>query len=239
MYAAAAQQGRHCDPALPLDLQSASGYQDRGDRCEGRYRSRNVSASDIVLVAFDASQQELTPGTTVVLRWGSMGADADSWLTAQNLRRTSLYRMDRRTARGEREFRWDTHTAAAGGVREGDLGAVLTGRLNIGGAPQRVYLPVTTGAAAPVAGARQRRMQFRLGASFQKLSWRISTYAPDRETVEGTTDWTRFSGRLDKDTLVYAGVTLQPGRCFYFEMSGKGDNGLPAAEELYLCEPAK
>ena len=233
---ALSQQRSHCDPVLPQNTDTDSGYQDRGDRCEGVYRSRKVSPTSLLLVAFDARRQELTPGTTVVLQWGRVNAGDDALLTVQNLRRGSLYRMDHGCARGERAFRWDTRLAARAGVQAGELGAVVTSHVRIEGTPQQVYLPVTT--ATEAAPSAERRLRFRLGSAFKKLSWRYYTYDAALQSAEMTADWKPFAGRLDKDTLVSIDVALPRGRCFYFELAGKEESGLPSEEALYLCEPA-
>jgi hypothetical protein len=226
----------HCDTAVPTNTSTPGGYQERGDRCEGKYTGRNVAAADVVLVAFDASRQNVLPNTTTVIRLPAAAADAK--LTAQSLRHEVLYRMDRHVARGESDFQWSTAIATAAGLRAGELGLVLTTHRSIAGRDEIVYSPVQTTQDATTNGVQIRTARLRLGTDFDKLEWRISKYSVGDRAIETTSDWIGFRVALRRWLLVPVEMSLEPGRCYLLEVSG-GAEGHAAGGEFYLCESTR
>jgi hypothetical protein len=226
----------HCDTAVPTNTSTPIGYQERGDRCEGKYTGRNVAAADVVVVAFDASRQNVLPNTTTVIRLPTAAADAK--LTALSLRRDVLYRMDRHVLHGERDFRWSTAIAASAGLRAGDLGLVLTTHRHIAGRDEIVYSPVQTMQDVETNGIRLRTARLRLGTDFDTLEWRISKYSIGDRSIEKTSDWTGFRVTLRRGLLVPVEMSLEPGRCYLLEVSGIAE-GHAAGAEFYLCESAR
>jgi hypothetical protein len=222
----------HCDPNVPTNDSTAIGYHDRGDRCEGKYATRAVGAADVVLLAFDAAEQQITPGTPAVVRWAAAGAPAQ--LTAQSFRRNILYRMDRRVARGEREFRWDTTIAAQANLHTSEVGLVLTSQRVIAGQPEIVYWPVSANAPAATQ-PKIRRVQLRLGLDFESLKWQLSTYSAGEREIEKPSGWVPLLIPLRKGDVVPLDLSLQAGRCHLLEVSGMDAERHPAGKEFYLC----
>lgn len=230
------QPASHCDSAVPTNNTIPIGYQERGDRCEGKYRNRNVAAADIALMAFDASRQSLQPGSVAVLQWQTPPQDA--WLTAQSLRRDLLYRMDRRVRRSEQQFRWDTSLVQAAGFGANELGLVLTSLRVIAGRQELVHYPVGSALVSRTA-MTPRRLLLRLGADFRSLKWRLSRYAANDQIIDTTSDWNPMRVSLWKGLIVPIDVTLSGGSCYLMEVAGRTTEELPASKEFYLCEPAK
>jgi hypothetical protein len=230
-------QEAHCHPSVPTNSATPSGYQERGNRCEGKYQARDVSPADVLVTAFDGIGQPIAIPShgNITLRWPAP-IPVDAWLTGQSLRRDLPYRVDHRVKKGEREFKWPTATARAAGISE--ISVVMTSQRTLGGRPRQAYWPVTTTVDARGA-AVTRRLRLRLGADFQTLKWRFSAFDGKMVAIEQSSPWTAFSGALGRGFSLSVDLGLRAGRCYLFEVSGIGGNGLPSSRAIYLCEPAR
>jgi hypothetical protein len=132
----------YCDPRLPLNSSRPTGYQPRGDRCEGQY-AQAISASTLFVVAFQSSSIAMQPMDKVVVSWAK--SDSTVHLRVKSSHPEAFYQMDTQRAAGDEHFAWSMEIIKALGVNPGDLLALVSSTISIGEAEHLVYRPLTFG----------------------------------------------------------------------------------------------
>lgn len=138
-----------CDPAVPRNDSQASGYQLRGDRCEGIYK-RPVASFGIQLVSLTASTGPTnicSAGGSVYMTWPVGAADgggASVHVMAESLRPLLYYRLDVDRQPNTTSFAWPPSPRCNNDVAltASDVGILARTRMTLGARQIDVLLPV-------------------------------------------------------------------------------------------------
>lgn len=138
-----------CDPTLPRNDSQASGYQLRGDRCEGIYK-RPVASFGIQLVSLTASTSLTnicSAGGPVYMTWPAGAAQegrAPVHVMAESLRPLLYYRLNVDRQPNTTSFPWPSSPRCNNDValKAGDIGILARTRLTLGARQVDVLLPV-------------------------------------------------------------------------------------------------
>ena len=148
-----------CDPAVPQNEAQASGYRQRNDRCEGKYK-RDVASFGVQLVSLMGSvpfEDLCTQGQAVHLVWPAhAGASSKPvHLQVESLRPTLEYRLN--TARPARSssYEWPREPRCSNDIqlRSSEVALIARSESSIGSTPTDVLLPVAL-AAQPTVPVR-------------------------------------------------------------------------------------
>lgn len=133
----------YCDSSLIKLSYGPSGYQNRGDRCEGIY-IKEVSSSTLMIASFTESfeQFNLTSDKPLLIEWSKSPANSTIHLRAEGIKRKLYYRMDTYSAPGSTSYSWPTSFIASQNITKNDVGIVGTFQHKINQQQRDIYIPL-------------------------------------------------------------------------------------------------
>jgi hypothetical protein len=138
-----------CDQSVPQDAAQTSGYRQRDDRCEGKYK-RNVSSFGVQLVSLTAGAplEDLcgSPTQVVHLVWPAPGTPNDKpvRLQVESLRRGLEYRLNTIRPAQSSSYAWPQEPRCNADVklRGPEIGLLARTEVSLGSTAVDVLLPV-------------------------------------------------------------------------------------------------
>ena len=203
-------QPASCDPSIePAKSLAQLQYKNRGQHCEGFYRSR-VSANDLSLVSFTKGPLRY-PSTEAKTLKLSIPASIDQQanIRGYGIPRDLYYRMDLSLSKGE-SFDWDTGTVLLKNDRTKHARFIgLLGMSRESGS--EVFVPVAVN-----LGTNQHPyvMQFVSSTRITQVKWRIVGHTQFVKVNEGR------SIRRDKPIKIILPGNLKPGK-YTLEIQGR------------------
>jgi hypothetical protein len=229
---------QHCDPNIPRDFGNELGYRERGDRCEGLYRTR-VASNAFIPIAFDAIQQQIDPPKVANV---SLGPSPEPlWLTAVSASPLTPYRMDVRLAPQQRSFAWSTALLQHAGLSGAKVGLYATLDRRLLGKTRQALVAVRCRAdipgepGKPHAGSPRRQIRLRLGLDLSRAWWTLSRVGAEADQRSTVASARIEGGLLAAERIVNIDLDLSPGGCFLLELGGLLEVG-SVTKDLYLCE---
>lgn len=137
-----------CDANLIAPPEDPLGYQEREDRCEGRFL-RSVASPVLLLFSLIESVEKYDPGSEqpLTLEWRFPQGQRLN-LRAHGLQAASprlFYRMDATRTSETASFRWSSEILHALNITASDLGVVAWVAYPMNGVEREIYLPLRLG----------------------------------------------------------------------------------------------